>query len=239
MQVLSTPQGMLPVHQPRPCHPATPYQQVVQPLSQPATPYQQAVQLLSRPVGRGGAAQLPSSSATPATSQLAQDCGRQQTRGHGIRGRSVSCPRHGWGTATNVPSTTTPGATQPQPAHPARPRHPDPALLANKYRSSGWRKDLEHVFKVYYKHNIQVPFKEPESVQVRELFFDHFIPKKDEALILKEESPLEYMPFIGEELYRATGICLHELPEFTLWSRGGVIFMGYWSREAKSRSAPT
>ena len=67
MQVPSTPQGMLPVHQPRPNQPATPYQQaaqlqsqpatpyeqVVQPLSQPATPYQQAVQPPRRSTGRG------------------------------------------------------------------------------------------------------------------------------------------------------------------------------------------
>ena len=73
MQVPSTPQGMLLVHQPRPCHPATSYQQVVQPpsqsatlyqqavqpLSQPATLYQQAVQPPRRPAGRGVAAQPP------------------------------------------------------------------------------------------------------------------------------------------------------------------------------------
>ena len=71
--VSSAPQGMLPIHQQWLCHPATPYQQVVQPLSQPATPYQQVVQPPSqpatpyqqvvqppsRPVGRGGAVQLP------------------------------------------------------------------------------------------------------------------------------------------------------------------------------------
>ena len=67
MQVPSVPQGTLPVHQPRPHQPATPYQQaaqpqsqpaapyeqVVQPSSQPATPYQQAVQLPRRSTGRG------------------------------------------------------------------------------------------------------------------------------------------------------------------------------------------
>ena len=226
MQVPSAPQGMPPVHQPRLCHPATPYQQAVQPPSQPATPYQQAVQLPRRPVGRGGAAKLPSSSATPATSQPAQDCRRQQTRGCGVRGRSVSRPGHGRGTATNVPSTTTPGAPQPQPGHCTRPRHPDPALLAAKACSSGLKKDLEHVLKVYYKHNLQGPFRDAEWVQVRKLFFDHFAPKKDEVLILKEESPLEYMPFIAEEFYRATGIHLHELPEFTLWIKRGSYFHG-------------
>ena len=44
MQALSAPQGMLPVHQPRPHQPATPYQQAAQPQSQPTTPYEQAVQ---------------------------------------------------------------------------------------------------------------------------------------------------------------------------------------------------
>ena len=100
-------------------------------------------------------------------------------------------------------------------------------------------KDLEHVLKVYCKYSIQAPFREPEWVQVRELFFDRFITKKAKALRLKEESPLDYMPFIAEEFYRATGIHLHEIPEFTLWIKGGVILMGYWSREAKSRSTPT
>ena len=129
MQVPSAPQGMLPIHQQRPCQPATPYQQVVQQMSQPAAPYQQVVQQMSqpaapyqqvvqqacqpaapyqqavqqlsqpatpyqqavqpprRPAGRGGVAQLPSSSAAPAAGQPTQEHGRQLTRGHGLRGR--------------------------------------------------------------------------------------------------------------------------------------------------------
>ena len=106
MMVLSAPQGMLPVHQQWLCHPATLYQQavqppnqpatlyqqVVQPPSQPATPYQQAVQPLRRPMGRGGAAQPPSDRATPAAGQTIPNHGRPQARGWGIRGQSVSCP---------------------------------------------------------------------------------------------------------------------------------------------------
>ena len=84
MQVPSAPQGTLPVHQPRPRQPATPYQQVVQPLSQPAMPYQQAVQLPRRPVGRGLTAQPPSDRATPAASQTIPDCGRPQATGQGM-----------------------------------------------------------------------------------------------------------------------------------------------------------
>ena len=78
MQVPSAPQGMLPVHQLRPC--------------QPATPYQQAVQPPRRPAGRGLAAQPPSDRVTPAAGQTIPDHGRPQARGRGIRGRSVSHP---------------------------------------------------------------------------------------------------------------------------------------------------
>ena len=90
MHVLSAPQGTLPVHQPRLCQPATPYQQAAQPLSQPATPYQ-AVQPPRRPAGRGLTARPPSDRATPAAGQT--NSRRQQARGRGIRGRSVSHPR--------------------------------------------------------------------------------------------------------------------------------------------------
>ena len=75
-------------------------------------------------------------------------------------------------------------------------------------------------------------------MRVRELFFDCFIPKKDEAIILKEESPLEYMPFIAEEFYRATGIRLHELPEFTLWIKGGSYFHGLLVKRGQVQEYP-
>ena len=150
-------------------------------------------------MGRGGAAQLPSSSAAPATGQPAHERGRQLTREHGLRGRSASHPGCGRGSAANAPSTTTLGTTPPQPGHRARTRHFDPALLAAKYHSSGWQKDLEHVLKVYYRYNLQAPFVESEWVRVRELFFDRFVAKKAKVLRLKEESPLDYMPFIAEE----------------------------------------
>ena len=92
MQAPSAPQGTLPVCQPRPSQPATPYQQAVQPPSQPATPYQQAVQPPRRLAGRGLLTQPPSDRAAPAADQTISDRGRQQARGWGIRGRSVSHP---------------------------------------------------------------------------------------------------------------------------------------------------
>ena len=115
---------------------------------------------------------------------------------------------------------------------------PDPAMIASKYCSSRWRRDLEHVLKVYYKHTVQTPFRESEWAQARELFFDRFIPKKAEALVIKEESPLEYMPFIAEEFHRATGLRLHDLPEFTLWVKRGSYFHGLLVEQGQIQECP-
>ena len=79
---------------------------------------------------------------------------------------------------------------------------------------------------------------EPERVRVRELFFDRFVAKKAEALRLKEESPLDYMPFIVEEFYRATGICLHELLKFTRWIRRGSYFHGLLVERGQVQECP-
>ena len=245
MQAPSAPKGMLPVHQLRLHQPATPYQQAAQPQNQPATPYQQAVQPQSqlatphkqsvqppsqpatpyqqavqpprRPAGRGLLAQPTSDGATPAADHTIPDHGRQQARGWGIRGRSASHPGWGRGMTTNAPSTTTQGNAQSQPGRRSRPRRPGPAEMAAKYRSSGWRRDLEHVLKVYYIHTVQTPFREAEWARARERFFDHLTPRKAEAVAIKEETPLDYMPYIAEKFHRATGLHLNGLPEFTLW----------------------
>ena len=96
--------------------------------------------------------------------------------------------------------------------------------MAAKYCSSGWQRDLEHVLKVYYKHTIQTPFREGEWARVREYFFDHLTPRKAEAVAIKEESPLDYMPYIAEEFHKATGLHLNDLLEFTLWIKQGSYF---------------
>ena len=178
MQASSAPQGTLPVCQPRPNQPATPYQQAAQQQSQPATPYEQAVQLSSqpatlyqqavqppgKPTGRGLLARPTSDRAAPAADRTIPKRGRQQARGWGIRGRSVSRPGRGRGMTTNAPSTTTQGDAKSKPGHRSWPGCLDPAEIAAKYCSSGWRRDLEHVLKVYYKHTVQTPFRESEWV---------------------------------------------------------------------------
>ena len=249
MQAQSAPQGMLLVHQPGPSQPATPSQQAaqlqswptapqeqpVQPSSQPATPYQQAVQPPRRSTGRGLLAQPTSDGAAPAADPTYPDRGRQQTRGWGLRGRLTSRPGRGRGIATNAPSTAPPRDSHFQPSCRS---HPGPAEMAAKYRASGWRRDLEHVLRVYYRHTIQTPYREAEWVWVRECFFDHLTPRKAEAVTIKEENPLDYMAYIAEEFEKATGLCLNGLPEFTLWIKRGSYFHGLLVERGQVQQCP-
>ena len=88
MPVLPTPTPctpqMMPVRQPCP--------------EQPATPYQQAVQLPKRPMGWG--ADTPTDKTTPAAGGTMQDCGRPAARGQGHGSCSVSHPRGAPGMAS-------------------------------------------------------------------------------------------------------------------------------------------
>ena len=110
--------------------------------------------------------------------------------------------------------------------------------MAAKYHASGWRRDLEHVLKVYYRHTIQTPYREAEWARVRERFFDHLTPRKAEAVAIKEETPLSYMPYITKEFHRATGLCLNNLPEFTLWIKRGSYVHGLLVERGQVHECP-
>ena len=99
-------------------------------------------------------------------------------------------------------------------------------LLVAKFCSSRWKKDLEHVLKVYYKYNIQAPYREAEWVRVRDRFFEHLLLHKEEALAIKERFPLGFMPLIKEQFWRAMGLHLHGLQDFTLWIKQGSYYHG-------------
>ena len=161
--------------------------------------------------GRGITVEPPSDRVAPVASQTTQDRGRQQTRGWGDRGRLASHPGGARGATSNVPSTTTLEVIPPQQGGRTKTSHIDPALLVAKFCSGGWRRDLEDMLKVYYKHSIQASYREAEWARVRELFFEYFIPHKDEALSVKETSPLDFMPLIEELFWRATSLHLHGL----------------------------
>ena len=64
------------------------------------------------------------------------------------------------------------------------------------------------MLRVYYKYNT-TSFREAEWVQLRDKFFSHFLLHKEEALAIKERCPMDYMPYIEEHFWRATGLHLN------------------------------
>ena len=178
----------------------------------------------------------------------AQDCGRSNMRGRGGSGRSVSCPRgmqekasaqlpHQEGdlpsrSTPSVPPPPAPEGTQPQRGCQPRSTLRDPAWLAAKFHSSGWRKDLEHILWVYYKFNV-ASFKEAEWVRVKEQFFNHFLQYKDEALALKEACPMNFMAYIQDHFYQATSLHLDGLRSFTGWIKWGSYYHGLVARQGR------
>ena len=148
----------------------------------------------------------------------APDHGRPSTRGRGGSSQSVSHPRGVPGKASvqpphqegNLPSGLTPSVPPPPPPAPERtqsqrggwPRSAlhDPVRLAVNFRSSGWRKALEHILRVYYRFSV-ASFMEAEWARVKERFFDHFIQHKGEALALKEAHPMDFMAYIQDLFY--------------------------------------
>ena len=183
-----------------------------------------------------------------------QDRGRPTVRGQGHGSRSVSCPRGVPGMASaqpqhqegGLPSGSMPSApppppaperTQPQQGGWTRSTLCDPAQLAVNFRSSGWRKDLEHILNVYYKYNVD-HFTEWDWFRVKERFFDHFLQHKKEALEVKEACPLDFMAYIQDLFYQATGIHLDGLRSFTWWIKRGNYYHGIVAQQGHLQECP-
>ena len=152
-------------------------------------------------------------------------------------------PQHQEG---GLPSGSTPSAppplpaperTQPQWGGQTRSALHDPTWLAANFCSSGWRKDLEHILKVYYKYNVD-HFTEWDWFRVKEQFFDHFLQHKKEALEVKEARPLDFMAYIQNLFYQATGVHLDGLRSFTRWIKRGSYYHGIVAQQGHLKECP-
>ena len=248
------PQMVPPLHQPPPGQPAMSVlcvPRMVPPLHQPppgwpATPYQQAVQPPRKPTGRGVTSDPPTDKTAPVGGASPQDHGRSNMRGWGGGSQSISHPRGMQdkasaqppcqegdlpsGSMPSVPPPPAPERTQPQQGGQPRSALCDPAWLAANFHSSGWRKDLEHILWVYYKFSI-ASFREVEWSRVKELFFNHFLQYKEEALALKEARLMDFMAYIQNLFYQATGLHLDGLGSFTGWIKKGSYYHGLVARQ--------
>ena len=134
-------------------------------------------------MGRGVAADTPADKTTP-MGGATQDRGRPTVRGHGHGSRSISHPRGVPGMVSvqlqhqegGLPSGLMPSApppppaperTQPQRGGRTRSTLRDPVWLVANFHSSGWRKDLKHILKVYYKYNVDY-FMEGDWSRIKE-----------------------------------------------------------------------
>ena len=220
-------------------------------------PYQQAVQLPKRPVGRGVIADTPTGKTTPVGGTM-QDHGRPAARGWGHGSCSVSHPRGVpemagvWPQCQEdgLPSGSTPSGSLPPPPPPPAPERTqpqwrgwtrsalwDPVRLAANFHSSGWRKDLKHILKVYYKCSVDY-FMEGDWFQVKERFFDLFLQHKKEALEVKEARPLDFMAYIQDLFYQATSVHLDGLGSFTRWIKKGSYYHGIVAQQGCLKECP-
>ena len=141
------------------------------------------------------------------------------------------------GAPCNVPPASTQESTLTQCGSGARASPRDLLRNAAKYRSAGWRKDLEHVLKIYYRHTV-TSFKEVEWAKMKGKFFTHFLSCKEELLNIKENRPIEYMPNIEDLFYTAMGLRLNGLRDFTGWMKGGNYYHGLVARQGHLGKSP-
>ena len=131
----------------------------------------------------------------------------------------------------------TPESTPPQHGGGTRAPPKDPLKEAAKYKSAGWRKDLEHVLKAYYKHNF-ASFKEADWAKLKDKFFEHLIQHQDEWRSIKENHPLQYMPYMEKHFHAATGIKLKGLSDFMGWIKHGSYYHALVARKGQLHKCP-
>ena len=225
---------------------------------QPATPYQQAVQLPSKSTGLGVTFDSSTDKHATMGRQDADEHMRQRTRGrddntqpashsrgmherpsirttskqmlHQVGERPSRAPR-------NLPPASKPESTPPQCGGGVRASPKDPLKNATNYRSAGWRKDLEHVLKIYYRHNV-TSFKEAEWSKMKEKFFTHLLQHKEEWRNIKENHPMQYMPYMEDHFYVAMGLRLNGLRDFTRWIKQGSYYHGLVARQGRLYKCP-
>ena len=225
--------------------------------SWPATPYQQAVQPPSKPKGRGVTFDSSADKLVAVGSQDANGHGRQRTRGQDDNTWPASYSRgthegsstrmtskqmlhqvseHPSGMPRNAPPASTLGSTPHQcSSSTMAPR--DPLECVAHYRSQGWRKDLDLIFKAYYKYNFS-SFKESEWSRLRDKVLEYLFPCQDEWRSLKENDPLQYMPYMEEQFYVTTGIRLKGLAECTRWIKWGSYYHSVVARKGQLHKCP-
>ena len=132
----------------------------------------------------------------------------------------------------NIPPSSTSGKPSPQPSGVMKASPRDPLKNLANYRSAGWRKDLGHILRSFYRYNYP-SCKEEEWKKLRTKFFEYLGQYQEEWRTIKEEKPLEYMPYMEHHFHTLTGIRLKGLSQFTGWIKPGSYYHGVVARKGQ------
>ena len=226
------------------------------PQGQPATLHQQVVQPLIRTLGLRVTFDSSATKPAPTGSRDTDVHGRQVSRGQDDDSRPASHSRGGWdgssiretsnwmprqeggcptGAPHNIPSSSTPGNTSPQLGSVMRASPRNPLKNLTHYRSAGWKKDLDHILGSFYRYNYP-SHKEAEWKKLNILklnIFEYLGQHQEEWRAIKEEKPLQYMPYMESHFQALTGIRLKGLSQFTGWIKPGSYYHGVVARKGQ------
>ena len=104
-------------------------------------------------------------------------------------------------------------------------RAPDwnPLAKLSAHRSGGWKKDLDCYMGAYFRLNYR---HEPASKwpELKAKFFEFLIDHHSEWKSIRNNDPLEYLPYMEAQFERVTGYKLVGLGTCTEWIRAGSYY---------------
>ena len=199
----------------------------------------------TRTSGLGVTFDSSASKPAPTDSRDTDVHGRQATQGPDEGHQPASHPRGGWevssirktgnpkprqeggcpaGTPRNIPPSSTSGIKKASPKNPLE--------NITNYRSAGWRKDLSHILGSFYKNNYP-SHKEEEWDKLKVKFLYYLGWCQEEWKTIKEEEPLQYMPYMECQFKALTSIRLKGLSQFTGWIKPGSYYHGVVARKGQ------
>ena len=113
----------------------------------------------------------------------------------------------------------------------------DPLGSLANYRSQGWKKDLSYILRGFYLHN-HPSCMEVEWEKLRLKFLHHLGQHQHEWKTIKEEMPLEYMPYMEHQFLEVTGVRLKGLGQFTGWIKPGSYYHGVVAKKGQLSKCP-
>ena len=135
-------------------------------------------------------------------------------------------PQEG-GRPAGVPHNLPPSSTSS-----AKRASTDPLESIANYRSQGWRMDLSQILRAFYQYNYP-SCTEAEWEKLRTKFLNHLGQHQDEWKTIKEETPLEYMPYMEHQFLVLTGVRLKGLSQFTRWIKPGSYYYGVVAKKGQ------